>query len=295
MTRIAVIAGAGSLAAAVVAALRGDACGSATGASPPPSLTQGGGGRRLPPAGPLVAAIEGFAPAGLTPDLTFRLERLAPALRALQDAGVTEVVFAGAVHRPAALDPALIDPATADLLPRLMAAMGQGDDATLREVVALFEEQGLTVRGVDEVAPSLVPGEGLLCGQVTAADERDAARAAGIVAALGAADVGQGAVVQGGLCLAVEALPGTDAMLAGLMAIPPGLRPSPCGGLLYKAPKPGQDRRVDLPALGPATVVAAASAGLSGIAWQAGGVLLLDRERAVAAARAAGLFLWARA
>jgi DUF1009 family protein len=65
-------------------------------------------------------------------------------------------------------------------------------------------------------------------------------------------------------------------------------------GLLYKAPKPGQDRRVDMPALGPATVVGAAAAGLAGIAFEAGGVLLLDRDKAVAAADAAGLFLWAR-
>ncbi|HHY02544.1 MAG TPA: LpxI family protein, partial [Paracoccus sp.] len=66
-------------------------------------------------------------------------------------------------------------------------------------------------------------------------------------------------------------------------------------GVLFKAPKPGQDRRIDLPAIGPDTVAQAARAGLAGIAWQAGGVLLLDREATIAAARAAGLFLWARA
>jgi UDP-2,3-diacylglucosamine hydrolase len=65
-------------------------------------------------------------------------------------------------------------------------------------------------------------------------------------------------------------------------------------GLVYKAPKPGQDRRVDLPALGPQTVARAAAAGLGGIAWEAGGVILIDRAAMVDAAQAAGLFLWAR-
>ena len=64
--------------------------------------------------------------------------------------------------------------------------------------------------------------------------------------------------------------------------------------MLYKAPKPGQDRRIDLPALGPASVRRAAAAGLAGIAWQAGGVVLLDRDAMLAEAAAAGLFLWAR-
>ena len=69
MTRSAIIAGAGALPAALVAAL---------------------------PGRPFVAALEGFAPIGLTPDVSFRVERLMPFLRMLEDAGVTRVCFAGA-------------------------------------------------------------------------------------------------------------------------------------------------------------------------------------------------------
>ncbi len=244
---------------------------------------------------PLVAALDGFAPDALTPDITFRIERLVPFLDHLAHEGVTRVIFAGAVQRPR-LDPALFDPATARLVPQLLAALQGGDDAALRGVIAIFEEAGFDVVGVDQVAPGLVPGPGILCGAVTEADRRDAARGAAIVASLGAADVGQGCVVAQGLCLAVEALPGTDAMLDFVTLTGTGLRPDPNGarGLLYKAPKPGQDRRIDLPALGPATVAKAAGAGLAGIAWQAGGVMLLDRAAMVLAAERAGLFLWAR-
>lgn len=244
---------------------------------------------------PLVAALDGFAPEGLTVDLRFRVERLVPFLRALERDGVGQVIFAGGVTRPR-LDPALLDEATAGLLPRLMAAMQQGDDATLRVVIELFEEFGFTVAGVDEVAPALLPGAGVLTGTVTPRDEADAARAAAIVAALGAVDVGQGAVVAQGLCLGVEALPGTDALLAQVAGIG-ALRPDPARGkgVFYKAAKPGQDRRIDLPTIGPDTLRAVAAAGLAGIAVEAGSVICLELDEMKRLAGELDLFLWARA
>lgn len=244
---------------------------------------------------PLVAALDGFAPDGLTVDLRFRVERLVPFLRALERDGVGQVIFAGAVTRPR-LDPALLDEATAGLLPRLMAAMAQGDDATLRVVIELFEEFGFTVAGVEDVAPALLPAAGVLAGTVTARDEADAARAARIVAALGSVDVGQGAVVAQGLCLGVEALPGTDVLLAQVAAIG-AVRPDPARGkgVFYKAAKPGQDRRIDLPTIGPDTLQAVAAAGLAGVAFQAGSVICLDLAGMQRLARELGLFLWARA
>ncbi|MBN2630622.1 MAG: UDP-2,3-diacylglucosamine diphosphatase LpxI [Rhodobacteraceae bacterium] len=265
MTRTAIIAGAGRLPAAVAGVLDR----------------------------PMVCALDGFAPEGVAVDVAFRVERLVPLFRALEDAGVTTVTFAGAVQRPR-LDPALFDAATAQLVPRLLAAMAQGDDATLRAVIALFEEAGFSVAGTAQIAPGLVPGAGVLCGAVSDRDRDDATRAAAIVAALGAVDVGQGCVVAQGLCLAVEALPGTDAMLAGVAGLPVALRSLGTRGLFYKAPKPGQDMRVDLPTLGPDTVARVAEAGLGGIVWQAGGVICLDLPEMTRAASDAGLFLWAR-
>lgn len=240
---------------------------------------------------PLVCALDGFTPEGIAVDQVFRIERLVPFLRALTDQGIEQVCFAGAVTRPR-LDPALFDPATAQIVPRLLAAMQAGDDATLREVIALFEESGLEVVGADRIAPDLVPGPGVLAGAPSQADERDAARAAAIVSALGAVDVGQGAVVAQGLCLAVEALPGTDIMLDQVAQTKRLPDPTGARGVFYKAPKPGQDRRIDLPTLGPETVVRVHRAGLAGIAFEAGGVILLDRAEMEAKAAEWGLFLW---
>lgn len=243
---------------------------------------------------PLVAALDGFTPDGLTVDLRFRVERLVPFLRALERDGIRQVIFAGGVTRPR-LDPALLDEATAGLLPRLMQAMAAGDDATLRVVIELFEEFGFSVIGVEDLAPALLPGAGVLAGTVTPRDEADAARAARIVAALGAEDVGQGAVVVQGLCLGVEALPGTDALLAQVAGIV-GLRPDPARGrgVFYKAAKPGQDRRIDLPTIGPDTLRGVAAAGLGGLAFQAGSVICLDLDEMQGLAGELGLFLWAR-
>jgi len=246
----------------------------------------------------VLAEMEGFPadnPDAL-PSLRFRVEKLGALFRALRERGVVEVVFAGRVGRPR-IDPKRFDVKTMTLAPRVMGALRGGDDAALRIVLDIFEREGFTVRAAHEIVPDLLPPAGVL---TTAApgerDRKDAARAAGIVRALSAADVGQGAVVAQGAALAVESLPGTDAMLAWVARSAGACRPDPAGarGVLYKAPKVGQDRRVDLPVIGPATARGAAEAELAGIAVEAGGVMVLDRAATVAACDAAGLFLWVR-
>jgi DUF1009 family protein len=181
-------------------------------------------------------------------------------------------------------------------VPRLLAALQAGDDATLREVLAIFQEHGFEIVCAADLVPDLVPKAGVYAGALSEMAKKDATRAALIVQALGAVDVGQGAVVVQGLCLAVEALPGTDAMLDGLMRLDPALFPNRAsgGGIFYKAAKPGQDLRIDMPTLGVDTINKAALAGLDGIVWAAGCVLCLDFSAMVTAANAKGLLLWAR-
>ncbi|WFE74438.1 LpxI family protein [Roseinatronobacter sp. S2] len=244
---------------------------------------------------PLLAEMEGFE--SLTPAHgaveRFRLEQLVPFLDRLQDQGVTRAVFAGAVHRPR-LDPSLIDPATVQLLPRIMAAMQQGDDGTLREVITLMGEWGIDVVGAQDICPELLADAGVLTdAQPSSQDKKDAMRGFRVLQVMGAADVGQGCVTARGQCLAVEALPGTDVMLAHLAELRARGVELPAGGVFCKAPKPDQDRRIDLPALGPDTVSAIHKAGLRGIAFDAGGVLLIDRDQMLTQANMLGVFLWA--
>lgn len=240
---------------------------------------------------PVICELEGYA-SGLSDPVVFRIERLGSLIADLKARGVTRVCFAGAVRRPP-LDPGAVDAATAPLVPRMMAALDSGDDAALRTVIGFFEEAGLAVVGAAELLPGLLPPAGVPTrARPGEADARDADRAARVLCALAAADLGQGCVVAGGQVLAVEAFGGTDWMLSTLAGDrrPPG----PAGGVLMKAPKAGQDRRIDLPAVGPDTVAGAVAAGLSGIVIEAGGVMMLDRAGTVAAADAAGIFIWVR-
>jgi hypothetical protein len=108
-----------------------------------------------------------------------------------------------------------------------------------------------------------------------------------VARAIGALDVGQAVVVQQGLILGVEAVEGTDELLRRCAS----LRRQGPGGVLVKAAKPGQERRVDRPAMGPRTVVVAAETGLRGIAAEAGMTLVIDRAEMVRAADRAGLFV----
>ena len=239
-----------------------------------------------------VAELDGFPAEGLggRPTLRFRLEHLGTLLGRLLDEGAREVCLAGAIRRPV-IDMSEVDAATMPLVPRIAAALRAGDDGALRAVVAIFEEAGLRVVGAGDIVPGLLMPEGVPTrAQPDARHEGDAQRAAAVLAALAPLDVGQGCVVSGGQVLAIEALPGTDWMLASLAAGHDG----PKGGLLMKAPKAGQDRRFDLPAIGIDTVRGAAAAGLDGIVIEAGGVLALDREAILAEADSRGLFLWVR-
>lgn len=214
----------------------------------------------------------------------------------LRAAGCREITLAGGMRRPE-LNPLRFDLKLLRLAPKVLSGLKGGDDRTLRLVAEVLEAEGLTLRAPHEILADLLAPAGIL-GRVapSEADRIDAARAAAIVAALGVVDVGQGAVVAQGLCLGVESIQGTDAMLEFVARTGAAFRPDPAGGrgVLYKGPKPGQDWRVDLPAVGPATLRAAAAAGLAGVALRAGGALLLGRAETVAAADAAGLFLWGR-
>lgn len=211
---------------------------------------------------------------------------------ALERRGCSAVCFAGAMVRPR-LDPLRFDLTALRLAPKVLALLRQGDDAMLRGLAAIFEARGWRVVAAHDQLSGLLAEAGAMGARAPSErDLADAGRAAGIVDALGAADVGQAAVVADGVCLGVEAVAGTDALLAQVAALPAELRGA--GGVLVKAPKPGQDWRLDLPAIGPRTVEAAAQAGLSGICVAAGGVLVLGRAETAAAADAAGLALWGR-
>jgi hypothetical protein len=215
-------------------------------------------------------------------------------LRLARAAGCEALCFAGVVRRPdfTALKP---DARGLAWLPGAALAARNGDEALLRFLMKGFEKEGFAIEGAHEVMDELALAAGAL-GACAPGEthQADIAKATKVARAIGALDIGQGAVVCDGLVLAVEAQEGTDAMLERCAGLPRALRGSPEArrGVLAKRPKPIQEQRVDLPAIGVATVQGAARAGLAGIVGEAGKALVVDHDAVAAAADALGLFVW---
>ncbi|KJZ20111.1 LpxI family protein [Loktanella sp. S4079] len=242
----------------------------------PPALVA-----RLPER-PLICAMRGFEPS-IAPDITFRMEHLGSFLATLKSRGVTQICMAGAVRRPQ-IDPAQIDAATMPLVPKVQAALTQGDDGALRIIITILEEHGFEVMAAHDVARDLLPRAGVLTKKGPASSHTvDAFTGEACVAEMGQADTGQACVIRDGQVALREDANGTDAMLGRVVGD---------GGVLFKAPKPNQDRRADLPLIGPAT--AKAAKGLDGIVIEAGGVMVLDLPAVRRILDAQGMFLWVR-
>lgn len=263
--KLAVLAGSGPLPGEVVAAARA-------------------AGREV-----FVLAFEGETDAATISDTEHRwvpLGEVGRALRALRESGAEDVVMIGPVRRPS-LSRLKLDWRGVQLMARLGLG-GRGDDQLFRAIVAELEGEGFRVLGADDVVDGLLAHEGPLTRAVP--DEQakaDIALGIDVALRLGELDIGQAVVVQQGLVLGVEAVEGTDRLLARCA----DLRRPGAGGVLVKLKKPSQERRADLPTIGPETVHAAVRAGLRGIAVHAGHSLMIDRSETLGAADRSQLFV----
>ncbi|MBV9079013.1 MAG: UDP-2,3-diacylglucosamine diphosphatase LpxI [Methylobacteriaceae bacterium] len=244
---------------------------------------------------PRILAFRGFASRALArrADAVIGLLDIRSAIACLAGWRPERVTLAGGLARPSAA--AALDAFSA-LRSReeVTALLGRGDDNLLRGVVGLLEERGYRLVGVRDLAPDLLAPAGPH-GRLAPDAAARAAIQRGIagLAALTPFDIGQAVVLRGERVLAVEGPEGTDATLRRVAGAPIAswLRRRDRDGVLVKAPKRGQDLRVDLPAVGPRTVVEADRAGLAGIAVASGLTLVLDREETIAEADRRGLFL----
>lgn len=236
-----------------------------------------------------VIAFEGHADPAIIGDAPHMWARVGAAgriLRRLRAEGVRELVLAGPVHRPS---PAELWPDTRAIRFLASGVLRRGDDGLLSWIVQELEEgEGFSIVGADEVLPGLRAAAGVY-GRHRPDDaaETDIARGVAVARALGRLDVGQAVVVQRGIVLGVEAVEGTDALVQRCRAL---CLDGP-GGVLVKVSKPSQERRVDLPTVGPRTIELSADSGLRGVAIHAGETLVIERERLVRLADDRGLFV----
>jgi DUF1009 family protein len=210
--------------------------------------------------------------------------------RLARQEGCRDVVLIGAVTRPGVwqLRP---DFSTLLRLPRILKFFRGGDNHLLSRVAGLLNDQGFRLLGAHEVAPEILAPEGSLGAQQPSPDNlEDIEYGMDFLHAIGPFDVGQAVVVTGRHIIAVEGVEGTDAMLERVADLRAGGRLRSSGGVLVKAPKPSQDRRIDLPTIGPQTVERTVRAGLSGIAVVAGSTIVAEAERVGEAADSAKIF-----
>lgn len=237
-----------------------------------------------------IAALEGYALPEIVqpfPHHAFRLGAIGAMIRAFRERGCRDLVMIGPVKRPSFLS-LRPDAEGAKLLARVGKAAFLGDDGLLAAIVRVLSEEGFNVLGAHEIINDALAPDGLLTALGPDAQAMaDIRRGIEVLKLTGAADIGQACVVQQGIVLAVETVEGTDAMLARIPAV---TRPGPAG-VLVKMAKPQQERRADLPTIGPDTISHASRAGLRGVAFEAGGTILASKLQLIETANKEHIFL----
>ncbi len=247
---------------------------------------------------PFVLAVQGemdrVAELARHEHVVMPLEEIGSLIGVLRRHRVTHVVLAGEIRRRPRLRAIRINAGLFAIALHVVSALARGgDDGLLKVVVRAFEARGFKVVGPHEVVPELVASEGLWTKAAPQkADWRDIEAARAAAEAIGALDIGQGAVAIGGRAIALEGIEGTDAMLERVRDLRGhGRLGGKARGVLVKCAKPGQEMRADMPAIGPQTVEGAHAAGLAGIAVEAGCSLVLDGPQMIAHADRLGLFV----
>jgi DUF1009 family protein len=237
-----------------------------------------------------VIGIKNFVDMKLEPDLVVRLGGAGRAVRAMRRRGINKMTFVGAIGHPNLYD---IRP---DLwsLGALLSIMKhqRGYDSMATALNKVLEKRGFTVLAAQDLAPELTFETAGIQTKTkpTKSDMADLERAVDVSHTIGAADIGASVVVDKQV-IAVEAAEGTARMLERVVEMRKNRRRS--GGVFAKMTKPGQDLRIDIPAIGVDTVNAVAAAHLRGIIVNAKTCFVIDKDAVIAAANRAKIFIMA--
>jgi DUF1009 family protein len=236
-----------------------------------------------------VVAFEGQTDCSILHERKYMITRLGAAgliINTLKSHGIRDLVFIGTIHRPS-LKEMRPDFRTLQFFSRLM-TRAIGDDGLLKAMKSELQGEGFRVHGIQTFIRNLTAAEGSYSSRKPdQADQESIDRAFVALKTMGNLDIGQSIVVQEGLVLGVEAAEGTDNLIHRCGA----LKREGRGPILVKASKPGQDKNLDLPTIGPATVIAAKDSGFSGIVIEADRTLLIDPQTVSELADDFGLFI----
>ncbi len=232
----------------------------------------------------VVASINGHGPSEYE---SFEIGAVGALLDFVKKSGAKEVLFCGSVKRPSFMSLKL-DQIGKKWLTKLGVRAFLGDDALLKGVRKLLEKEGLLIISPQSILSTLLTPGGILTKmRPTDIDLQDIARGLFVLNTLSKTDIGQAAIIQEGVVLGVEAAEGTDNLIRRCL----GLKVSEHGGVLVKTAKLNQDKSMDLPTIGKATILEAHSSKLSGIAIGQGQSQILDYEDTIKMADELGIFV----
>jgi DUF1009 family protein len=216
------------------------------------------------------------------------LGQLGKCVSVLQDGGVTHAVMAGQVKHTKIFSGGIVpDMLFLGVLARLAS---KNTDGLIGAVANVLRERGIELLDSTALLTPLLAKAGVLSRRAPTDDEqKDFAFGYQMADAIAALDIGQTIAIKHQAVVAVEAMEGTDEVIARAGALAgPGVR-------VVKVGKPKQDMRFDVPVVGVATISAMRAAGASALSIDAGRTLLLDGDAVIGAADDAGICLIGRA
>ena len=214
------------------------------------------------------------------------LGHLGKCIKILKDAGVVQAVFAGQVKHAKIFSGIIPDMTLLSVLTRLKS---RNTDALISAVADVMRGRGIELLDSTVFLGPLLAAPGVLTRRAPDdAEQADLEFGYGVADVIAGMDVGQTIVVKDKAVVAVEAMEGTDEVIARAGRLAGG------GVRVIKVAKPKQDMRFDVPVIGVATIEQMAAAGATAISIDAERTLVMDGDRVFAAADAAGIAIIGR-
>jgi DUF1009 family protein len=209
------------------------------------------------------------------------LGHLGKCIKILRQEGVSQAVMAGQVKHAKIFSGIVPDLTLLSVLTKLKA---RNTDALISAVAEVMRGQGIELLNSTVFLQPLLAGEGTLTGRAPSDEEaQDFAFGYAIADTIAGLDIGQTIAVKAKAVVAVEAMEGTDEVIARAGRLAGG------GVRIVKVAKPNQDMRFDVPVVGVATIEAMAEAGATAMSIDAGRTLVIDGPKVFAAADNAGI------
>jgi len=215
------------------------------------------------------------------------LGQLGTCIRLLKDAGVTQAVMAGQVKHTKLFADIVPDMTFLGVLMRLKA---KNTDAVISGVADVLRDHGITLVDSTALLAPLLAREGVLTARLPDDDQRaDLEFGYRVADAIAGLDIGQTIAVKSAAVVAVEAMEGTDAVIARAGQL------AGSGVRIVKVAKPHQDMRFDVPVIGVSTILAMQAAGADTLSVDAGKTLMIDGDAIIKAADEANIVIVGRA